>query len=170
MNKRTINIKLATGAQAPWYATENSAGADLFAHITDFTTPEDRQPTIHIPPHTRALIGTGVFLELPDDCEAQIRPRSGLALKNGITVLNAPGTIDADYRGEVGVIIYNSGEIMYGVHDGDRIAQMVIVDKVIQGDFVVVEKLDETARGAKGFGDSGYGAPNLSEGDANYSK
>jgi len=170
MNKRSINIKLSEGAKAPWYATENSAGADLFALITSFGAPLDREPTIHIPPHSRALIGTGVFLELPEDCEAQIRPRSGLALKNGITVLNAPGTIDADYRGEVGVIIYNSSDTTYGVHNGDRIAQMVIVDKVIQGDFNVVEELGVTARGEKGFGASGIRASNTSEGDANYSK
>ena len=155
MNKRTINIKLAEGAKAPWYATENSAGADLFALISDFGAPMDREPTIHIPPHSRALIGTGVFLELPEDCEAQIRPRSGLSLKNGITVLNAPGTIDADYRGQVGVILYNSSDITYGVHNGDRIAQMVIVDKVIQGDFHVVEEINKTGRGEGGFGNSG---------------
>lgn len=102
----------------------------------------------------RALIPTGLFLQLPEGWEAQVRPRSGLAIKNGVTVLNSPGTIDADYRGEVGVVLINLSTEDFVVEDGDRIAQMVFA-RFEKGEFVEVEALDETERGAGGFGHTG---------------
>jgi dUTP pyrophosphatase len=131
--------------ELPFYATSHAAGADLHAAIdTD----------IVIEPGQRALIKTGFAMALPDNYEAQIRPRSGLALKHGVTVLNTPGTIDADYRGEVGVILINLGEEAFTVQRGDRIAQMIIAP-FAQADFVRVEQLSDTARGSGGFGSSG---------------
>lgn len=129
----------------PEYATELSAGMDLRANIE---TP------LTLPPHERALIGTGLYIALPPGYEAQVRPRSGLALKKGITVLNAPGTVDADYRGEVGVILYNASHEPFVIEPGERIAQMVIA-KYEQIQFEQVDTLDETERGAGGFGHSG---------------
>lgn len=129
----------------PEYATEQSAGMDLRADIKD---------GILLEPLGRALVGTGLYIQLPKGFEAQIRPRSGLAAKHGITVLNAPGTIDADYRGEIKVILINLSHQSFVVNPGERIAQMVIAahEKV---EFNVVDKLDETARGEGGFGSTG---------------
>ena len=129
----------------PEYATEQSAGVDLRANIED---------GILLEPLSRALVGTGLYIQLPKGFEAQIRPRSGLAAKHGITVLNAPGTIDADYRGEIKVILINLSHQSFVVNPGERIAQMVITahEKV---EFNVVDKLDETARGEGGFGSTG---------------
>ncbi|MDQ6981534.1 MAG: dUTP diphosphatase [Mariprofundus sp.] len=129
----------------PFYATTHAAGADLRAAV---------DVDIIIEPGTHALIKTGFALALPDNYEAQIRPRSGLALKHGITVLNAPGTIDADYRGEVGVILINHGSEPFTVQRGDRIAQMIIAP-FVQVNFQQVDTLSETKRGGGGFGSSG---------------
>lgn len=132
---------------APRYATEGAAGADLFAW-----TPSG---AVVIPPGGRALVGTGLQLALPPDCEAQLRPRSGLALKHGITLLNSPATIDADYRGELRVLLINHGEEAFEVTDGLRIAQLVLA-KVARARFVLREELDETTRGGGGFGHTGF--------------
>ena len=129
----------------PSYATPLSAGVDLRANIDE--------PVV-LPPLGRALIPTGLYIALPEGWEAQVRPRSGLALKQGITVLNTPGTIDADYRGEVGVILVNLSGLEFVVNDGERIAQMVF-SQYGKADFVEVETLDETERGAGGFGHTG---------------
>lgn len=129
----------------PQYSTSSSAGMDLRANID---TP------ILLKPMQRVLVPTGLFLALPEGYEAQVRPRSGLAIKHGITVLNTPGTIDADYRGEIGVILMNFGQEDFLIQDGERIAQMV-VSKYEQVDFLDVELLDETERGSGGFGHSG---------------
>lgn len=129
----------------PAYATPQSAGMDLRANI--------EEPII-IKPLERKLIGTGLHIALPEGYEAQIRPRSGLALKHGITVLNSPGTVDADYRGEVMVLLVNLSDKDFVVNDGERIAQMVIA-KHEQGDFIEVEVLDETERGEGGYGHTG---------------
>lgn len=129
----------------PQYATELSAGMDLRANI-------DEQ--IVIQPMQRLLIGTGLHIALPKGYEAQIRPRSGLALKHGITVLNSPGTIDADYRGEIGVLLINLSDKDFVINDGERIAQMVIA-RHEQAQFALVEALDETERGEGGYGHTG---------------
>ena len=129
----------------PQYATEQSAGMDLRANI-------DKQ--IVIQPMQRLLIGTGLHIALPKGYEAQIRPRSGLALKHGITVLNSPGTIDADYRGEIGVLLINLSDKDFVINDGERIAQMVIA-RHEQAQFALVEALDETERGEGGYGHTG---------------
>ena len=126
----------------PQYQTAQSAGMDLYANMEHPCT---------LQPLERALIPTGLFIELPVGYEAQIRPRSGLAIKNGITVLNAPGTIDADYRGEIGVILVNLSNEEFTVKNGDRIAQMVIA-KYETASFFEVEELTETTRGTGGFG------------------
>ncbi len=129
----------------PAYATEDSAGADLVAAITSDIT---------IAPGERKLVPTGLSLALPAGYEAQVRPRSGLALKNGITVLNTPGTIDADYRGEVGVILINLGQEAFTVTRGMRIAQMILAP-VTRGAWNVVESLETSERGEGGFGSTG---------------
>ena len=129
----------------PAYATECAAGMDLRATIN--------APILLEPLH-RCLVPTGLYISLPQGYEAQVRPRSGLALKRGITVLNAPGTIDADYRGEIGVILINLSEDNFLINDGERIAQMVIA-RHEQAELEQVEVLDETARGTGGFGHSG---------------
>ncbi len=129
----------------PAYETLFSAGMDIRAVMA--------QP-VTIKPLERALIGTGLYIELPAGYEAQIRPRSGLATKKGVTVLNTPGTIDADYRGEIKVILVNLSNENYVVHHGDRIAQMII-NKHERAQLVPVEKLSETERGAGGFGHTG---------------
>ena len=133
------------GIDLPFYATSHAAGADLRAAIDTDTT---------IAPGTHALIKTGFAMALPDNYEAQIRPRSGLALKHGITVLNSPGTIDADYRGEIGVILINHGQQPFIVQRGDRIAQMIIAP-FVQADFQPADTLSDTTRGTGGFGSSG---------------
>ena len=129
----------------PQYATPQSAGMDLRANLDEPVT---------LQPLERRLIPTGLYIALPEGYEAQVRPRSGLALKRGITVLNAPGTIDADYRGEVGVLLVNLSQEPFVVNDGERIAQMVIA-RHEQGEFVEVDALDETERGAGGYGHTG---------------
>lgn len=135
----------------PQYATGQSAGVDLCANIDN---------PIVLQPLGRALIPTGLFMALPDGWEAQVRPRSGLAIKKGVTVLNTPGTIDADYRGEVGVILVNLSDTEFVVNDGDRIAQMVF-NQYGKGEFVEVEALEDTERGAGGFGHTGVGVKGL---------
>ena len=131
--------------QLPEYATPQSAGMDLRANI--------EEPII-LKPMQRMLVSTGLFMALPVGYEAQVRPRSGLALKHGITVLNTPGTIDADYRGEVKVLFVNFSDTDFVINDGERIAQMVIA-KHETADFIEVEELDETERGAGGYGHTG---------------
>lgn len=131
--------------QLPVYATPQSAGMDLRANI-------DAPITLH--PMERRLIPTGFHIALPEGYEAQVRPRSGLALKHGLTVLNSPGTIDADYRGEVGVLLINLSQEDFVINDGERIAQMVIA-RHEQADFVIVEELDQTERGEGGYGHTG---------------
>ena len=131
--------------QLPAYATLQSAGMDLRANIEE---------PIELQPLERRLIPTGLCMALPDGYEAQVRPRSGLALKHGITVLNTPGTIDADYRGEVGVVLVNLSNTSFTIEPGERIAQMVIA-KYEQATLEEVEILDETERGAGGYGHSG---------------
>lgn len=131
--------------QLPAYATSQSAGMDLRANL---------EAPIVLKPMERKLVSTGLFIALPEGFEAQVRPRSGLALKHGITVLNTPGTIDADYRGEVMVLLVNFSQEEFVVRDGERIAQMVIA-RHEQGHFVEVEVLDETERGTGGYGHTG---------------
>lgn len=142
-----IKIKVVnTGhQQLPAYATPQSAGMDLRANI-------DEPITLH--PMERRLIPTGLHIALPAGFEAQVRPRSGLALKHGITVLNTPGTIDADYRGEVMVLLMNFSTEDFVINDGERIAQMVIA-RHEQGEFEVVDELDSTERGEGGYGHTG---------------
>lgn len=142
-----IKIKLLNkgNQEAPAYATPQSAGMDLRANIEE---------PITINPMERVLIGTGLYIALPVGYEAQVRPRSGLALKHGITVLNTPGTIDADYRGEIKVLLVNLSKDPFTVNVGERIAQMVIA-RHEQGEFIVVDKLDETERGEGGYGHTG---------------
>ena len=129
----------------PQYATEHSAGMDLRANLI---------ASITLAPGQRALVPTGLFLELPEGTEAQVRPRSGLAFKYGITVLNAPGTIDADYRGEVGVLLVNLGTESFEVKDGERIAQLVVA-KYTRITLAETDDLRASERGAGGFGHTG---------------
>ena len=137
------------GLPLPAYETAQAAGMDLRAAV-----PEDAP--IALAPGERGIIPTGLTMALPDGYEAQIRPRSGLAAKHGITCVNTPGTIDADYRGEVRVILINLGQEPFTIARGERIAQMVIAP-VTRATLVVVETLDDTARGAGGFGSTGRG-------------
>ena len=129
----------------PTYATEQSAGMDLRANI---------DAPVVLRPLERRLVPTGLHIALPEGYEAQVRPRSGLALKHGITVLNAPGTIDADYRGEVGVVLINLSSEEFTINDGERIAQMVIA-RHETAELVEVEQLNDTARGEGGYGHTG---------------
>ncbi|HHU99517.1 MAG TPA: dUTP diphosphatase [Bacteroidales bacterium] len=129
----------------PAYETEHSAGMDLRAFTGGPVT---------IRPMERKLIPTGLYIELPVGFEAQVRPRSGLAIRHGITVLNSPGTIDADYRGEIGVILINTSEIDYTINDGDRIAQMII-SQYVKVKLKKAESIEMTVRGEGGFGHSG---------------
>ncbi len=142
-----MNIKVHySGKHAlPQFETTQSAGMDLRANI---------EAPVVLKPGDRALIPTGIKMALPEGCEAQIRPRSGLAYKHGITVLNSPGTIDADYRGDVGVLLINHGREAFTVEDGMRVAQMVVAQYSLF-EWESVEDLDETARGAGGFGSTG---------------
>lgn len=145
MSELPVKITLAKGASPPYYASEHAAGADLYAHLD---APE------RLDPHERRLIPTGVFMEIPPGYEAQIRPRSGLAFQHGVTVLNAPGTIDADYRGEVMVLVINTGDRPYVINPGERIAQMVI-QSAVRACFAVEPSISETPRGSGGFGSTG---------------
>jgi len=141
----TIKIVNHSKHNLPQYATPHSAGFDLRANL---------DKSVILKPFDRALIPTGLFIELPEGCEAQIRPRSGLALKHGITVLNSPGTIDADYRGEIGVILVNLSNIDFEVKDGERICQMVIA-KYETVTWQQVGSLADSQRGQGGFGSTG---------------
>ena len=141
----TIKVINKSKHDLPKYQTELSAGMDLYANIDE---------PITLKPLERTLVKTGLFISLPKGYEAQVRPRSGLAFKNGITVLNTPGTIDADYRGEIGVILVNLSSQNFTINDGDRIAQMVIA-KHETAIWEEVENLDETNCGEGGFGSSG---------------
>ena len=141
----TVKVVNRGHQQLPAYATPQSAGMDLRANL-------DAPVTLR--PLERKLIPTGLHIALPEGYEAQVRPRSGLALKHGITVLNTPGTIDADYRGEVGVVLVNLSQEDFVVNDGERIAQMVVA-RCEQAELVSVEVLDETERGTGGYGHTG---------------
>jgi dUTP pyrophosphatase len=151
----SVDIKLAWVAGAdrdvalPFYASAGAAGADLRANLPD-------RGMVVLEPGARALVPTGLRMAIPEGYEVQVRPRSGLALKHGVTLANSPGTIDSDYRGELGVILVNLGDAPFEVVHGERIAQLVVAP-VTQGVFAVVEDLDETARGAGGFGSTGRG-------------
>lgn len=142
MKVRVIN---QSKHELPQYETEASAGLDLRANLEEPFT---------IQPLERTLVRTGLYIEIPMGYEAQVRPRSGLALKKGITVLNSPGTIDADYRGEVGVILVNISQNPFVVEDGDRIAQLVFA-QVSQAEWEITEELTDTNRGKGGFGSTG---------------
>ena len=136
-----------TSIGLPHYETPGAAGADLRAHLPEGAI---------LVPGQRMLVPTGLKMAVPRGFEVQIRPRSGLALKKGIALVNSPGTVDADYRGEVGIILLNTGSETFTINHGDRIAQMVLAP-VIQAQFDLVETLDPTARGAGGFGSTGVG-------------
>ncbi len=140
-----VKIVNASSNPLPVYETEASAGMDLRASLST---------SMVLKPMQRVLVPTGLFIELPIGYEAQVRPRSGLAIKNGITVLNSPGTIDADYRGEIKVILINLSNDEFIINNGDRIAQMIITSNV-QADLVQVNQLSQTARGSGGFGHTG---------------
>ena len=145
-----VNIRRlphADGLEPPAYGTHGAAGMDLRAAV-----PEDAPMTLE--PGARALVPTGFSIAVPEGFEAQVRPRSGLALKSGISCLNSPGTIDCDYRGEVGVILINHGEAPFIIRRGDRIAQMVVA-RYERVEWQEVENLDDTVRGAGGFGSTG---------------
>lgn len=145
MNTCEIKCVAKDGVAVPSYETSGAAGADVRAFLNE--------PVV-IPVGKRAMIPTGLFFAIPEGFEIQVRPRSGLAAKNGVTVLNTPGTIDSDYRGEVKVILINLGDADFTVNNGDRIAQLIVAP-VTQGIFVKTDKLDETERGAGGFGSTG---------------
>lgn len=152
MSAQTLNLALLRlphhdGLEIPHYASAGAAGMDLRAAV-----PEDAPVTLK--PGQRALIPTGLQIAVPEGYEAQVRPRSGLALKHGITCLNSPGTVDSDYRGEVGVILANLGQEDFVVRRGERIAQMVVAAHA-RVQWVAVDAHDETARGAGGFGSTG---------------
>ena len=139
-------LPAAEGLPLPAYETEGAAGLDLRAAVAE--------PVV-LAPGARALIPTGLRLGLPPGYEGQVRPRSGLALKHGLTLLNTPGTIDCDYRGDVGVILINLGPEPFTIQRGDRIAQLIIAP-VVQAEFEVVAELSATSRGAGGFGSTGH--------------
>jgi len=143
----TINIKCVAskGAIIPEYKTAGAAGADLCALLDSPLT---------IPSGKFAMVPTGLFFEIPEGYEVQVRPRSGLAAKNGVTVLNTPGTIDSDYRGEIKVILINLGSADFTINSGDRIAQMIVAP-VTQAKFEITDSLSETERGTGGFGSTG---------------
>ena len=148
MQKTKVNLMPmdhAVGLTLPTYATEHSAGMDLSAALEE---------AIELAPGERALVPTGLAIALPEGYEAQVRPRSGLALKHGVTVLNSPGTVDADYRGEIKVILANLGNAPFTIERGMRIAQMVVARHEAV-EWEVVDNLDETARGTGGFGSTG---------------
>ena len=144
-NNVNINVVSEEGAVLPQYKTAGAAGAVVCAHL--------KEPLV-IAKGSRALIPTGLYFEIPEGYEIQVRPRSGLAFKNGVTVLNTPGTIDSDYRGELKVILVNFGDADFTVNDKDRIAQIVVAP-VTLGIFKSVSSLSSTERGAGGFGSTG---------------
>lgn len=145
MEKIQVKIINRSSNPLPAYETAGAAGMDIRASLTE---------TVELKPLERALIPTGLFIELPHGFEAQVRPRSGLAIKQGITCLNTPGTIDSDYRGEIKVILINLSADLQKINNGDRIAQMVI-QQVEQANWLVVDTLNETVRGEGGFGHTG---------------
>jgi dUTP pyrophosphatase len=151
VNTEVRILRLPHGAdiELPAYATDGAAGLDLRAAVA-------ADAPVVLAPGARALIPTGFAMAVPQGLEAQVRPRSGLALKNGVSCLNSPGTIDSDYRGEVGVILVNHGQEPFTINRGDRIAQMVIA-RYERAQFVESDSLDETSRGAGGFGSTGRG-------------
>lgn len=136
----------------PSYETEGAAGADVRANLP----PESRAAGLTLAPSERGLVPTGLRLAIPDGFEIQVRPRSGLALRHGITLANTPGTIDADYRGPLGIIVINLGTEPYTIRQGDRIAQLVVAP-VVRAAFAEAGALSETGRGAGGFGSTGRG-------------
>lgn len=144
----TVKIINHSHHPLPAYATSGAAGMDLRAYLP--------KGPVTLAPLQRALIPTGLFMELPEGYECQLRPRSGLALRSGLTLLNAPGTIDADYRGEVGVILINLGSEPFTVADGERICQMVVAP-YIRVEWQLTDTLDDTQRGDGGFGHTGVG-------------
>lgn len=144
MEKVSIKVVLSDGAKLPTYATPNSAGADVYCREAFTLNPGERK-----------LVLTGIKMQLPNGYECQVRPRSGLAVKHGITVLNSPGTIDADYRGDCGIILINMGDAPYNFEAEERICQFVIKRDVVQAEWDSVLFLDETERGEGGFGHSG---------------
>jgi dUTP pyrophosphatase len=147
INQQQLRVQLLhSKAQVPTYGSEEAAGADLYAAFD-----EDK---LYVLPGERVLVPTGIAIELQPGTEAQVRPRSGLAAKHGITVLNTPGTVDSDYRGEIKVILFNTSLQAFEITSGDRIAQLVIAP-VIRGVFEVAESLDDTSRGEGGFGSTG---------------
>jgi dUTP pyrophosphatase len=145
MDRPVVAVSLEEEAHLPAYQTPGAAGADIQARVAE---------TIHLEPGQRFLVPTGLRLQLPAGFEAQVRPRSGLAVKHGITCLNSPGTIDSDYRGEVKVLLINLGTEVFDIVDGERIAQLVVAP-VVTADFIPVEQLAETTRGEGGFGSTG---------------
>ncbi len=144
-NELKVKIVNKSGNPDPEYGSEHAAGMDIRACL---------KQDLVIKPGEIKLVPTGIYIELPVGYEAQIRPRSGLALKHGLTVLNTPGTIDADYRGEVGIILINHGESDFTVRNGDRICQMIVA-KHEKVEWINVEKLNDTSRGEGGFGHTG---------------
>jgi dUTP pyrophosphatase len=145
MDKLLVFVNLEEGASLPVYQTSGAAGADIHARL---------QETVHLAPGQRFLVPTGLRLQLPAGYEAQVRPRSGLAVKYGVTCLNSPGTIDSDYRGELKVLLVNLGSEAFDITDGERIAQLVVAP-VVMADFIPVVQLSETIRGEAGFGSTG---------------
>ncbi len=142
-----VRVKSTPGAKLPTYATSGSAGADIYANVNN-------KKGLLLEPGEVTLVSTGLFLEIPHGYEAQIRPRSGLAAKHGITILNTPGTIDSDYRGEIKIILINLGNEDFYIHSGDRIAQMVL-SPVVQCAFDDVDAINDSDRGCGGFGSTG---------------
>ena len=151
-----IKVQFTEGADIeialPSYETGGASGADVRANFV----AADRSKGLVLKPGARALVPTGLRLEIPQGFEIQVRPRSGLALKHGITLANAPGTIDSDYRGPLGVILINLGQDAFTIAHGDRIAQLIVAP-VVQGRFTLADALEDTARGAGGFGSTGRG-------------
>lgn len=145
MSKVELKVLAKDGAVIPEYKTAGAAGADVCALI---------ESDLLLKAGSRAIIPTGLFFEIPEGYEIQVRPRSGLAAKNGVTVLNTPGTIDSDYRGELKIILINLGEEDFTIHRGDRIAQIIFAP-VIQAAFLPVQELSLTERGSSGFGSTG---------------
>ena len=147
MNEVQVKVIVSEGASVPEYKSAGAAGADVCAFV---------QSKLTLKPGERTLVPTGLFFEIPEGYEIQVRPRSGLAFKNGVTVLNTPGTIDSDYRGELKVLLANFGNADFEISSGDRIAQ-IIVAPVTRGNFVQASSISETERGSGGFGSTGVG-------------
>ena len=147
MDQIKVKIINKSGNQAPAYATESSAGMDVRANLSE---------PIVLQPMERVLVPTGLYIELPQGYECQLRPRSGLALKHGITLVNTPGTVDADYRGEIGVILINLSKEPFVINDGERICQMVVT-RYSRVEWEATDTLADSTRGAGGFGHTGVG-------------